>query len=125
MSDYDFRPGGSLKLKTGIIEGGVTKKKKKAKSKLKVRDAEEAKTSSGGDDNTGEGSSSKLDSKSANGVDDNKTEAERRFEEVKRQRMAKKAIKMASRKHKDLVSEFNARLEALSEHHDIPKVGPG
>ena len=25
MSDYDFRPGGSLKLK-GVIEGGVSKK---------------------------------------------------------------------------------------------------
>ena len=26
MSDYDFRPGGSLKLKGGVAEGGVVKK---------------------------------------------------------------------------------------------------
>jgi hypothetical protein len=26
MSDYDFRPGGSLKLKGGVVEGGVVKK---------------------------------------------------------------------------------------------------
>lgn len=26
MSDYDFRPGGSLKLKSGVFDGGVTKK---------------------------------------------------------------------------------------------------
>lgn len=26
MSDYDFRPGGSLKLKGGIADGGIVKK---------------------------------------------------------------------------------------------------
>lgn len=26
MSDYDFRPGGSLKFKTGVVDGGVSKK---------------------------------------------------------------------------------------------------
>ena len=25
-SDYDFRPGGSLKLKGGVTEGGIVKK---------------------------------------------------------------------------------------------------
>lgn len=29
---------------------------------------------------------------------------------------------MASQTHKDRVSEFNSKLESLSEHHDIPKV---
>lgn len=29
---------------------------------------------------------------------------------------------MASKTHKDRVQEFNAKLELLSEHHDIPKV---
>jgi hypothetical protein len=29
---------------------------------------------------------------------------------------------MAKRTHKDRVHEFNSKLEALSEHHDIPKV---
>jgi hypothetical protein len=26
MSDYDIRPGGSLKLKGGVTEGGIVKK---------------------------------------------------------------------------------------------------
>ena len=26
MSDYDFRPGGSLKLKGGVVDGGIVKK---------------------------------------------------------------------------------------------------
>lgn len=26
MSDYDFRPGGSLKIRGGVAEGGITKK---------------------------------------------------------------------------------------------------
>jgi protein FAM32A len=26
MDDYDYRPGGSLKLKGGVVDGGVTKK---------------------------------------------------------------------------------------------------
>jgi hypothetical protein len=30
---------------------------------------------------------------------------------------------MASKTHKDRVQEFNSKLEMLSEHHDIPKVG--
>ena len=30
--------------------------------------------------------------------------------------------KLASQTHKDRVHEFNSKLEALSEHHDIPKV---
>jgi hypothetical protein len=29
---------------------------------------------------------------------------------------------MANKTHKDRVNEFNNKLEALSEHHDIPKV---
>lgn len=31
--------------------------------------------------------------------------------------------KLATTTHKDRVHEFNAKLETLSEHHDIPKVG--
>jgi protein FAM32A len=26
MADYDFRPGGSLKFKGGVAEGGIVKK---------------------------------------------------------------------------------------------------
>ncbi|KAL5494905.1 hypothetical protein ACEPAI_367 [Sanghuangporus weigelae] len=121
MSDYDFRPGGSLKLKRGVIEGGVTKKKKKKdkSSKPKVRKEEPV---SLGDDGLGEGSSSKLDRRSpTDAMDDGKTEAERRFEEAQRKRMEERIKKLASQTHKDRVHDYNMKLEALSEHHDIPK----
>lgn len=39
--------------------------------------------------------------------------------------MKERIGKLASQTHKDRVHEFNSKLEALSEHHDIPKVGPG
>ena len=38
------------------------------------------------------------------------------------EQLAEKVAKMATQTHKDRVAEFNAKLEALSEHHDIPKV---
>jgi len=73
---------------------------------------------------------------------DRKTEAEKRFEEVQRKRVSplsrfcarislsltglwqllEKVAKQAHMTHKDRVHEFNAKLESLSEHHDIPKV---
>ena len=73
---------------------------------------------------------------------DRKTEAEKRFEEVQKKRVSpflkfragaalvlmflpqllEKVAKQAHMTHKDRVHEFNAQLEALSEHHDIPKV---
>ena len=76
-------------------------------------------------------------------VGGNKTEAERRFEEIQRRRvrnttfstvshllnvlfnalqLAERVKKLADKTHKDRVHEFNSKLEALSEHHDIPKV---
>ncbi len=70
---------------------------------------------------------------------DNKTQAQRRFDEVQRNRVscdlyavgvvlsvfiqrAERVAKLATKTHKDRVHEFNEKLEALSEHHDIPKV---
>ncbi|TFK30898.1 DUF1754-domain-containing protein [Coprinopsis marcescibilis] len=133
MSDYDFRPGGSLKLK-GVAEGGIVKKKKK-KSKSKAtseeKDIEREKikellqsedlvqTSSG----SGRGSPAVADNSSSSSS--RKTEAERRFEEIQRQRLLQRVAKLAKKTHKDRVAEFNNHLESLSEHHDIPKVGPG
>ncbi|KAJ3482433.1 hypothetical protein NLI96_g6988 [Meripilus lineatus] len=134
MSDYDFRPGGSLKLKGGVIDGGIVKKKKKSKSKSKSTDKaddaeeqtlkeleavmreEEAKAGSSSGSNRGS---------PAAVSNDRKTAAEKRFEEVRQKRLASKVAKLATKSHKDRVNEFNTKLEALSEHHDIPKVGPG
>lgn len=57
--------------------------------------------------------------------DDYLTAAERRYlqqwERLHRQRLAK----MASKSHRDRIQEFNQYLANLTEHYDIPKVGPG
>ena len=53
------------------------------------------------------------------------TEAERKFEETRRKRMHQRIAKEARTSHKEKVDAFNKYLGSLSEHHDIPKVGPG
>ena len=39
------------------------------------------------------------------------------------QKLLEKAAKAAAKTHKERVAEFNEKLENLSEHYDIPKVG--
>ncbi|KAF9486291.1 DUF1754-domain-containing protein [Pholiota conissans] len=130
MSDYDFRPGGSLKLKGGVAEGGVVKKKKKFKSKSKVltqdQDLERVKdlvSQHNSNDVTPSGSGRNSPAIASSSV--RKTDAEKRFEEVQKRRLEQRIAKLAHKTHKDRVNEFNSHLESLSEHHDIPKVGPG
>ncbi|KAF9245783.1 hypothetical protein BU15DRAFT_70854 [Melanogaster broomeanus] len=135
MADYDFRPGGSLKLKGGVVEGGIVKKKKKSKPKSKSKvdgekDQERERVkellfSEDVDSTPGSAAGSNRASPSLSSSNDRKTDAERRFEEVQRRRLASRVAKMAHKTHKDRVNEFNTKLELLSEHHDIPKVGPG
>ena len=36
-----------------------------------------------------------------------------------------KLAKVANRSHRDRIQDFNQSLANLSEHYDIPKVGPG
>ena len=56
---------------------------------------------------------------------DRRTAAEQRYDETQAKRAAEKTKKMATKSHRERVAEFNAHLASLSEHHDIPKVGPG
>ncbi|KAJ3191980.1 hypothetical protein HK101_007209 [Irineochytrium annulatum] len=135
-SDYQNVVGGSLKLK-GVA--GVAKQKKDKKIKKKV-DAllqqagltrvEDPSAGAGGEDN-GDGAADGggqpaggSSSKSAT-TGRTMTPAEFKFEEIRRKRQKEKAAKMAEKSHKDRVAEFNNYLDKLSEHHDIPKVGPG
>ncbi|KAF8604108.1 DUF1754-domain-containing protein [Ceratobasidium sp. AG-I] len=133
MSDaYDFRPGGSLKLKGG----GEKKKKHKSSSqksskkailgdepvaKAKPTETEDNRDSPAASGSRHESPAATSSSKPAT----SKTPAEIRFEETQRKRRLERVSKLASQTHKDRVHEFNSKLEALSEHHDIPKVGPG
>ncbi|KAF8641169.1 hypothetical protein AX17_000804 [Amanita inopinata Kibby_2008] len=130
MSDYNVRPGGSLKFKGGVSDGGIVKKKKK-KSKSKQEEelqvererAKELALKQEVSSISPQGSS--RSSPAIVGSSSKKTEAEKRFEEVQRLRLAQRVTKLATKTHKDRVNEFNTHLESLSEHHDIPKVGPG
>ncbi|KIY51291.1 DUF1754-domain-containing protein [Fistulina hepatica ATCC 64428] len=134
-SEYTFLTGGSLKLKGGKSEGGVVKKKKKSKlihdaTTGRDREREKVKDLLFQDDGDSKQSGSDRNSpavggSNSNSTSDRKTEAERRFEEVQKKRLAQRVAKMAGKTHKDRVAEFNAHLDSLSEHHDIPKVGPG
>ncbi|KAG1175811.1 hypothetical protein G6F70_003907 [Rhizopus microsporus] len=106
MSAYDEVKKGSLKFKGG---GSCSVKKKKKKSKSDKEKIERA-----------------LRESSAEVFQEvEKTEAELKFEEIQRKRQMERVSKAATKSHKDRVSEFNQKLEKLSEHHDIPKVGPG
>ena len=55
----------------------------------------------------------------------NRTLSELAFEEHRRLRLANSLKKQPPKTHKDKIKEFNEKLDALSEHYDIPKVGPG
>jgi hypothetical protein len=51
-----------------------------------------------------------------------KTSAELSLEETQKKKFSSLPDKELL---KNRVSEFNKHLESLSEHHDIPKIGPG
>lgn len=75
--------------------------------------------------------------------DDGKTEAQRRHEEMRRKRVgtvhtgvtARQTLTFAQlderlkregvKTHKERVEELNKYLSTLSEHHDMPRIGPG
>lgn len=93
----------------------TSKKKKKKSDKIKsLIDGEQM----GSTSNTRDGNTIVMPARK-------KTEAEIKFEEVQRKRLEAKTEKIAAKSHKDRVAEFNNYLESLSEHHDIPRVGPG
>ncbi|KAM0434157.1 hypothetical protein ACHAPT_004102 [Fusarium lateritium] len=59
-----------------------------------------------------------------------KTEAEKRHDEIKKKRLLQLAESSGSRPellktHKERVEELNTYLSRLSEHHDMPRIGPG
>ncbi|KAM0561831.1 hypothetical protein ACHAPJ_003002 [Fusarium lateritium] len=59
-----------------------------------------------------------------------KTEAQKRHEEIKKKRLLQLAESSDSRPellktHKERVEELNTYLSRLSEHHDMPRIGPG
>ncbi|KEF55137.1 uncharacterized protein A1O9_08790 [Exophiala aquamarina CBS 119918] len=54
-----------------------------------------------------------------------KTDAERRYEEQRRKRLEERLKREGVKTHKERVEELNRYLSSLSEHHDMPRIGPG
>ena len=127
MSSYDNVMRGGLKLKGGgglPTVGGVGKKKKK-KSKKKDAGAEGGAEDAGDGAPAGELTLGEEDGVLRAYVVDNRTAAEKRYDEQMEKNQERQIQKMASKSHRDKVRDFNEYLSKLSEHHDIPKVGPG
>ncbi|KAK9433628.1 hypothetical protein V1505DRAFT_121533 [Lipomyces doorenjongii] len=112
--------GGGLRLKGAKIE----KKKKKTKKFDTEKLPTESTTSSSHSDGK-VGSTTTENAKSIIPEVDNKTDAERKFEEVQRKRLEKILEKKASKSHREEVEEYNKYLSGLTDHNDMPKIGPG
>ncbi|KAJ1980332.1 hypothetical protein H4R33_005499 [Dimargaris cristalligena] len=124
MSAYDDLIGGSLKLKGK--GGGVTKKSKKSKKSKKA--SHSGSSGSGRStakqyDQSQDGDSSQIITPAEASVA--KTKAEIEFEKAQERRKMKQYSKFVEKSHPERVAEFNEKLDKLSEHYDIPKVGPG
>lgn len=126
-SDYTTA-GGGLKLKGA----GVDKKKKKKRPK--TTEAGESSTTDiekrapNPEDVKSPGRSLSPDTaeqaiKESGGR--KKTDAEKRHEEYRRKRLEEKMKREGVKTHKEKVEELNKYLSGLSEHHDMPKIGPG
>ncbi|OLN82099.1 Uncharacterized protein C31G5.21 [Colletotrichum chlorophyti] len=145
LDEYASVGGGGLRLKGAKV--GKPKKKRKEKTDLE-KNLDDGNGESGalvkhrgaGDDNAdGEKRAKKRRTSEEPGAEErpdddddavHKTEAERRYEERKRKRLLELAESSSSRPellktHKERVEELNTYLSKLSEHHDMPKIGPG
>ncbi|OQD82080.1 hypothetical protein PENANT_c023G10840 [Penicillium antarcticum] len=141
--------GGKLKLKGSKVSGGRVEKKKKKSSK---KDGSASASAPGtpseipGDKqkSTVEGDSgrdstpieSRVGKRDDYDNDDDgdkvereigsgKTETERKYEEIRRRRLHERLQREGVKTHKEKVEELNKYLSRLSEHHDMPKIGPG
>ncbi|KUJ15398.1 DUF1754-domain-containing protein [Mollisia scopiformis] len=129
MPSDDYTPvvRGALKLK-GSTPSGITKKKKKKTPKPAPES--EASTSKQSafqkaleeeDASTKEDDLRELEERGHDG----KTASERAREEMRRKRLHERLQKEGVKTHKERVEELNKYLSNLSEHHDMPRIGPG
>ncbi|GLC41597.1 hypothetical protein PLESTB_000698200 [Pleodorina starrii] len=124
--------GGKLKLKGGEplkTGGGVKKKKKKQEEKALAAasgaPAQEPAQAERDDDAEKTRRAIQGYELDPNAVEDRRTEAEKRFDARFRKVEEQMCTKAAAKSHRERVKDFNEYLAKLSEHHDIPKVGPG
>ncbi|QIW96516.1 hypothetical protein AMS68_002034 [Peltaster fructicola] len=130
LSDYTDSVGGGLKLK-GVKDGRVKKHKKKKPAADMLEDAgDKPSTSEHHDSHANEeiesakATAASTDvARSANKY--GKTEAQLQHEERRRKMEDDRARREGAKSHKEKVEELNKYLSKLSEHHDMPRIGPG
>ncbi|KAG2699915.1 hypothetical protein I3843_07G210100 [Carya illinoinensis] len=129
MSVYENVVFGKLKLKGKALDvkaGGIQKKKKREKHSDRFYKAATIGLSSDlrreedMDETAKDGGRVQ-----AAAYDDHLTPAERRYLHQREKIELQMLAKMATKSHRDRIQEFNQYLANLSEHYDIPKVGPG
>ncbi|KAI1907476.1 hypothetical protein LOZ12_000408 [Ophidiomyces ophidiicola] len=129
--------GGRLKLK-GVQSGRIEKKKKRKKPKEKDSNHDEEPEPNQLEkpedpENPVKAGKTRNQSQAGSDVDpdDNlpmdapKTDAERRYEEARKKRLNERLKREGVKTHKERVEELNKYLSNLSEHHDMPRIGPG
>ncbi|KAF2643788.1 DUF1754-domain-containing protein [Massarina eburnea CBS 473.64] len=128
-SDYTTGGGGALKLKGA---GGIDKKKKKKRPKPTTEASTSTSVTTAEPSHTPRRSISPdtaekeiREASDAPGGGRQKTEAEKRHDEQRRKRLEDRLKKEGIKTHKEKVEELNKYLSGLSEHHDMPKIGPG
>eukprot|EP00008_Paramoeba_atlantica_P003746 CAMPEP_0201488428 /NCGR_PEP_ID=MMETSP0151_2-20130828/18162_1 /ASSEMBLY_ACC=CAM_ASM_000257 /TAXON_ID=200890 /ORGANISM="Paramoeba atlantica, Strain 621/1 / CCAP 1560/9" /LENGTH=120 /DNA_ID=CAMNT_0047873715 /DNA_START=21 /DNA_END=383 /DNA_ORIENTATION=- len=118
---YDAVQGGRLKLKKQSAMGvQVEKKKKKKKKKLQVLPPDSPPSKKEGKEEEEE---EEWEPKEP--VCDIRTDAEKRFDRIQREREEKKIKSQAEKSYKEKMKNLNDYLDRLPQHFDIPKVGPG
>ncbi|KAL4895864.1 hypothetical protein BDV59DRAFT_199839 [Aspergillus ambiguus] len=133
--EYSVGGGGKLKLKgSKVSDGRVEKKKKKSKKNKEESQPPATATSTSTPGEESAVSTPVVDEKQdrtepegspAGDVVAGKTEAERKHEEARRKRLQERLKRDGVKTHKERVEELNKYLSRLSEHHDMPKIGPG
>lgn len=140
-ADYTSIPStGKLKLK-GVKDSKITKRKKNKPSKddkpaedvednsvmlRKLADEDrEMESEDKMTEQEGAGSLAKDEDRDGDLGSTVKTEAERRYEEQRKKRLYDRLKREGIKTHKQRVEELNRYLSGLSEHHDMPRIGPG
>ncbi|XP_008781567.2 protein FAM32A-like [Phoenix dactylifera] len=134
MSAYENVAGGKLKLKGKALDvkaGGVKKKKKHKHHNDRESQVEKHENPAGGSSEISTDPTEDINEADKFGdghppaYDDHLTPAERRYLEQREKINMHRLPKNANKSHRDRIQEFNQCLANLSEHYDIPKVGPG
>ncbi|KAJ9194716.1 hypothetical protein DTO164E3_7137 [Paecilomyces variotii] len=112
---------GKLKLKGLKVKGGrVEKKKKKKEKKEHAETSREASAVAESQQDSGEASAAATAEQEGGDVPIiEKTEAEKKYEEMRRKRLNDRLKREGVKTHKERVEELNKYLSTLSEHHDM------